>query len=135
MENVEVKSALGLFRTPYPVHRLDQGTTGCLILAKTLPGARDLSQQFNRRVLPTKGDATTVDKRYFALVQNVNLGASGEIRTPMINNDGRMSAALAHTAKPSAENKNKGTRKEAATDWRLLHTSVRRVQLSMLRIS
>lgn len=43
-----------------PVHRLDRGTTGCLIVAKTPYGQQALSDAFRRHL---------TDKRYLALVE------------------------------------------------------------------
>ncbi|KAH9961593.1 pseudouridine synthase [Russula dissimulans] len=44
---------------PYPIHRLDKGTTGALILARTKPLARELSRQFRTH---------NIEKTYLALV-------------------------------------------------------------------
>ena len=112
----ELKTTLGLTEVPYPVHRLDKGTTGCLVLAKTPHAAKALSKQFNTRDAAL-GDALHVEKRYFALVQNAKLAAGGEIRTPLVNIDGRMSVALASRSAESP-----GVQKDAATNWRLLST-------------
>lgn len=45
-----------------PVHRLDRGTTGCLVFAKTLFGQQALSDAFRRHL---------VEKRYVALVEGL----------------------------------------------------------------
>ncbi|TFK95260.1 pseudouridine synthase [Pterulicium gracile] len=113
----ELKVTLGLSEAPYTVHRLDKGTTGCLVLAKTPHAAKALSNQFNRRDA-APGDDLHVEKRYFSLVQNAKSAAGGEIRTPLVNRDGRMSAALAPRSADSP-----GVEKEAATDWKLLSTA------------
>jgi len=44
---------------PYPVHRLDKGTTGALVLARTKALARELSRQFRTHA---------IEKTYLALV-------------------------------------------------------------------
>ncbi|KAI0301002.1 pseudouridine synthase [Multifurca ochricompacta] len=49
----------GLNENPYPVHRLDKGTTGVLILACTKALARELSRQFRTHA---------IGKTYFALI-------------------------------------------------------------------
>jgi len=54
-----LRRAYGLSTNPYPVHRLDKGTTGVLVLARTKALARELSQQFRARA---------IDKSYLALV-------------------------------------------------------------------
>lgn len=45
--------------TPYPVHRLDEATSGLLLIAKTYHALHTLSQQFEKR---------SIDKYYEALV-------------------------------------------------------------------
>ncbi|GLB44552.1 putative RNA pseudouridylate synthase [Lyophyllum shimeji] len=100
---------------PFPVHRLDKGTTGALLLARSATHARKLSQQFQSR---------TVDKTYLALVRG---GAksfpskSGEIRTPILYNDGRASIDPSFQGDPSA------------TEWELIASSSK-VPLSLLRL-
>jgi 23S rRNA-/tRNA-specific pseudouridylate synthase len=108
---------------PYPVHRLDkvirkhsyakisfsliwQGTTGSLILARTLSMARELSQQFQKR---------TVEKTYLALVRGGAQSFSsthGQVCSAIQYNDGR--ASLDHS--------NLG--KHSVTDWELACSSV-----------
>src|SRR5580698_7371867 len=53
-----VRDALGAH--VYPVHRLDRGTSGALLFARTREAAAILSQSFESR---------QVDKRYLALVR------------------------------------------------------------------
>ncbi|KAF8265249.1 pseudouridine synthase [Lactarius quietus] len=60
-----IRQRYGLNANPYPVHRLDKGTTGVLMLARTKAFARELSQQFRAR---------EIEKTYLALV----LGGSRE---------------------------------------------------------
>lgn len=45
-----------------PVHRLDRGTTGCLVVARTPFGQQALSDAFRRHL---------IDKRYLAIVQGL----------------------------------------------------------------
>ena len=55
-----VRDALGAH--VYPVHRLDRGTSGALVFARTREAAATLSEQFESR---------QVDKRYLALVRGI----------------------------------------------------------------
>lgn len=61
----DLRRRYGLSTSPYPVHRLDKGTTGVLMLACTKVLARELSQQFRTH---------SIEKTYLALV----LGGSRE---------------------------------------------------------
>ena len=65
-----VRDALGAH--VYPVHRLDRGTSGALVFARTPAAAVTLSSSFESR---------QVDKRYLALVRGVPPG-SGVIGSP-----------------------------------------------------
>lgn len=68
-------------KTPRPVHRLDIGTSGLLLVAKTIPARNHLYSQFERR---------TIKKRYRAIV----IGKPpfhGSIETPV---DGKL--AITH---------------------------------------
>src|SRR5437868_6958917 len=66
-----VRDALGAH--VYPVHRLDRGTSGALVFARTPAAAVTLSSSFESR---------QVDKRYLALVRGVPPG-SGVIDHPI----------------------------------------------------
>ena len=66
-----VRDAIGAH--VYPVHRLDRGTSGALVFARTPEVAAALSQSFQSR---------TVDKRYLALVRGVP-AESGTIDHPI----------------------------------------------------
>jgi tRNA pseudouridine65 synthase len=55
-----VRDALG--EQVHPVHRLDRGTSGCLVFARTRAAAANLSRAF---------EEGHVDKRYLALVRGV----------------------------------------------------------------
>jgi 23S rRNA-/tRNA-specific pseudouridylate synthase len=84
-----------------------QATTGTLLLARSLASARQLSQQFQSRV---------VGKTYLALVRGGEKSfpaRSGEIRDALEFSDGRVSIGESCAAK------------FAATDWELLASSVR----------
>ena len=59
---------------PLIVHRLDQDTSGLLIIAKRLEVYRHLQQQFTDR---------TVDKRYVALLDGRPAAPEGDIRLPL----------------------------------------------------
>ncbi|KAF8957652.1 pseudouridine synthase [Flammula alnicola] len=68
---------------PYPVHRLDKMTTGCLLIPITYTSVRSLSLQFRQR---------TVKKSYLALVRGGERSfptSSGEIDSPLLYTDGR----------------------------------------------
>lgn len=59
----------------WPLHRLDAGTSGILIFARTQRAARAISQNFARR---------RIHKRYVALVSGVPDPREGEIRLPLV---------------------------------------------------
>ncbi|TFK37555.1 hypothetical protein BDQ12DRAFT_666840 [Crucibulum laeve] len=111
---IDIQRSLHLPSVPYPVHRLDKGTTGCLALARSATSARQLSQQFRQG---------TVDKSYLALVcgdRNTFSGTHGEIRAPIRYSNGRAQIGL--DGKP------------AATDWELIGSSPT-VPVSLLRLN
>ena len=64
----------GFQRTPTPMHRLDQDTSGCLLLART-PKARARFQQ--------AFEARQVEKYYLAVVGSEVAGEEGEIDVPL----------------------------------------------------
>lgn len=100
-----IRNRFQLDSDPYPVHRLDKGTTGSLVLARTLAMARELSLQFQQR---------TVEKTYLALVRGGNTSFTstrGQIRTPIQYTDGRASLDLSGLGTPSV------------TDWDLVGSS------------
>ncbi|KAJ8586245.1 pseudouridine synthase [Rhizopogon salebrosus TDB-379] len=112
----DVKQSFDLESLPYPVHRLDKATTGTLLLARSLASARQLSQQFQSRV---------VGKTYLALVRGGEKSfpaRSGEIRDALEFSDGRVSIGESCAAK------------FAATDWELLASSPT-APLSLLRLT
>lgn len=59
------------------VHRLDQDTSGLLLIAKTPEAHKALQRQFSER---------TLSKRYIALVDGVVAADQGEISLPLITN-------------------------------------------------
>ncbi|KAJ7275534.1 pseudouridine synthase [Mycena haematopus] len=119
----DLKQALELATPPHRVHRLDKGTTGCLVLARSLNVARELSGQFQRR---------TVDKSYLALVRGGSQSFSqrkGKIRTFLDFPDGRASV-VPQEKLPSGQN---GVT-ESKTDWELVASSPH-LPLSLLRLN
>jgi len=106
-----------LSTNPYPVHRLDKGTTGVLVLACTKALARELSQQFRSRA---------IEKTYLALV----LGGSREfsakkglISGSLSFDDGRVQ--LGAEEEPGSKN--------ALTMWEVLALSDK-APLSLVRL-
>ncbi|TFK47121.1 pseudouridine synthase [Heliocybe sulcata] len=111
-----LKDALHMSTLPYPVHRLDKNTTGCLILARTDHVARELSTQFRNR---------TIIKKYLALVQggrHTFQAGKGEIRNHLHYEDGRACIV------------GEGAGKPAATDWELVAAS-ETAPVSLLRLT
>ncbi|KAJ7293809.1 pseudouridine synthase [Mycena rebaudengoi] len=79
----DLKQSLELPRPPYRVHRLDKGTTGCLMLARSIDTARELSLQLKTR---------TVQKTYLALVRAGSKSfaqTTGQIQLQLTYSDGR----------------------------------------------
>ncbi|KAF8637100.1 hypothetical protein AX17_003005 [Amanita inopinata Kibby_2008] len=110
-----LRELLPLSTNPYPVHRLDKGTTGTLLLARTLETARGLSRQFQQG---------SVEKIYLALVRGGEKSfpvKSGMITAPLECHDGRVSIHHSRRGKPSV------------TDWQLLASSPI-APLSLLRL-
>ncbi|KAJ6604137.1 pseudouridine synthase [Mycena vulgaris] len=117
----DLKESLELPNPPYRVHRLDQGTTGCFVLARSQGIARELSQQFQQR---------TVDKTYLALVRGGSQSfpqKSGKIRTPLKYLDGRASLV-------SEDEHQESEPKESKTDWELVASSPS-LPLSLVRLN
>ena len=65
---------LGFRRPPVPVHRLDQDTSGCLLLARTAKAVKRFAQSFER------GD---IDKIYLAVVDRELEQGEGLIDLPL----------------------------------------------------
>ncbi|KAH9171998.1 pseudouridine synthase [Lactarius sanguifluus] len=110
---------LDAVRAPYPVHRLDKGTTGVLMLACTKVLARELSQQFRTHA---------IGKTYLALV----LGGSREFSAKK----GLISRSLSSDngrVKLGAEEGPGSTGKPALTMWEVLAFSDK-APLSLVRL-
>ncbi|KAF7324349.1 Pseudouridine synthase [Mycena venus] len=117
----DLKQCLELPIPPYRVHRLDKGTTGCLVLARTPNVAHDISGQFQKR---------TVDKTYLALVRGGSQSfpqRKGQIRTVLEFPNGRASIV------PQGELQGSEEPKESKTDWELVASSPH-LPLSLLRL-
>ncbi|KAJ7124821.1 pseudouridine synthase [Mycena crocata] len=116
----DLKQNLELPDPPFRVHRLDKGTTGCFVLARSKQTARELSTQFQLR---------TVDKTYLALVRGGSQSfseRSGQIRIPLKYLDGLATLA------PEDEIHEQPV-KESKTDWELVASSPDQ-PLSLLRL-
>ncbi|KAJ7655309.1 pseudouridine synthase [Mycena polygramma] len=117
----DLKIGLELPNPPYRVHRLDKGTTGCLVLPRSLKVVQELSTQFEKRA---------VDKTYLALVRGGRESfpqPKGHIRTFLQFPNGRASLV------PQTELQDNPERKESKTDWELVASSPR-LPLSLLRL-
>ncbi|KIM41979.1 hypothetical protein M413DRAFT_445167 [Hebeloma cylindrosporum] len=98
---------------PHPVHRLDKGTTGCLIFPLSHNVTKTISQQFLQN---------TVNKTYLALVhagERAFRGTSGRIEDPIAYSDGY------------GRLDRKG--KKAVTEWELVGSSAK-TRLSLIRL-
>jgi 23S rRNA pseudouridine1911/1915/1917 synthase len=74
------------------VHRLDKGTSGLLVVAKTLPAQTDLVRQLQAR---------TVKREYLAVVQGV-VRSDGEIAAPVGRDPrSRVRMAVVHGGRPA----------------------------------
>lgn len=96
-------------KRPKLVHRLDVGTSGVIVAAKTQPAAAALSEGFASR---------TAEKTYLALVSGtLPEGDAGSIDAPLarVSVDGREKIVAARSDIKGA--------KSAQTHWRLLHRS------------
>ena len=66
------KSSQSDASVPYPIHRLDYGTTGALLVGKTVKSIRDLSQLFADK---------RITKSYYAITIGLMKQLSGTIKT------------------------------------------------------
>lgn len=98
---------------PGIVHRLDKGTSGCLVVAKTAAALADLQRQFRDR---------QVEKTYVALVTG-QPPLTGEIDMPIGRHPKHRRKMSIHTLKP----------REAQTEWKVLET-FRKGKYSWLQI-
>jgi 23S rRNA pseudouridine1911/1915/1917 synthase len=83
-------STIGGELRPGIVHRLDRGTSGVLLVARTDAAHRDLAEQFSSR---------TIEKTYLALVEKRMNADSGRITKPITRDPVRrmrMTAKLGH---------------------------------------
>lgn len=95
-------SGIGGVERPGIVHRLDLGTSGCIVVAKTDTAHAHLSAQFADR---------TVEKAYLALVIGTVRPLNGDIRAPIIRH-------LIQRKKMAVTTPGKG--REAWTEYRCL---------------
>jgi tRNA pseudouridine65 synthase len=86
----------------WPVHRLDKGSSGVLLLARDAITARQLGELFSAA---SQGEARRIDKRYLALVRGWP-AAAGEIDQPLARDP-----ELPSTGQPQLP---------ACTRWRVL---------------
>ena len=75
LENHMANLTFGFRRWPHAVHRLDRDTSGCLLLSRNPKAHAKLQQAF---------EAGAVTKRYYAILDGVPDGESGEIDIPLI---------------------------------------------------
>lgn len=71
-------AGIGGVRRPGIVHRLDKGTTGVMVAAKTDRAHASLTEQFAAK---SRGEAGGVERAYFALVSPAPPAAQGTLRT------------------------------------------------------
>jgi 23S rRNA pseudouridine1911/1915/1917 synthase len=91
---------------PGIVHRLDRGTSGVLVVARTDAAHRRLADQFRTRA---------VHKTYLALLEGVLKPDSGTIQLPIARDKRRRVRMTARA----------GAGREARTDWRVLWRGAR----------
>ena len=92
------------------VHRLDQATSGLMVLARGAAAQRALSMAF---------EARQVDKQYIAVVHGDVAGESGEIDAPLVADWPHRPRQIVDTA----------TGKPALTRWRVLQRAEGRTRL------
>jgi len=93
---------LGFQRAPFPVHRLDRDTSGCLLLARNPKALKRFAAAF---------EARQVEKRYLGIIAGTPPGESGTIDLSLA----KLSSAAAGWHMIAAK---KG--KPAVTHWRTL---------------
>ncbi len=101
LHNFGTLSAVGGGLRPGIVHRIDKGTSGVLLVARTDAAHRDLAAQFSAR---------QVEKTYLALVEGSLRGESGEITAPITRDPVRRTRMTAKA----------GHGRTAQTWWRVL---------------
>ncbi|KZT05061.1 pseudouridine synthase, partial [Laetiporus sulphureus 93-53] len=106
----DLKLDLDLNDDLHHAHRLDKGTTGCLVLARSKDSARKLFQQFSSH---------EIEKTYLALVRGGSASFSeqaGTIRGILYSYDGRVSTK-------DSGGPGEGKRAIAETDWEVIASS------------
>lgn len=104
LENHLDSLTFGFRRWPMAVHRLDQDTSGCLLLSRNPKAHARLQQAF---------EAHKVQKRYLAVLEGVPEGEEGVIDLPLAKVSTR-ETGWRMTGDPAG--------KAARTAWRLLRT-------------
>lgn len=104
LENHLGSLTFGFRRWPVAVHRLDQDTSGCLLLSRNPKAHARFQQAF---------EANKVEKRYLAVLEGLPEGGEGLIDLPLAKVSTR-EAGWRMTGDPSG--------KSAQTAWRLLRT-------------
>jgi 23S rRNA pseudouridine1911/1915/1917 synthase len=97
---IEGLSTIGAPLRPGIVHRLDKGTSGVVVIARTDTAHLNLSEQFRSR---------RVEKTYLALLHGKVKGESGRIELPVARDLRRRSRMTARRREG----------REARTDWRV----------------
>ncbi|KAF9040101.1 pseudouridine synthase, partial [Panaeolus papilionaceus] len=80
----DIRTCFDLKEGPYSVHRLDKGTTGCLVVPMNHKTAKSLSSQFQQE--------DKIRKTYLALVRGGSrtfTSSHGSISEPILYEDGR----------------------------------------------
>jgi tRNA pseudouridine32 synthase/23S rRNA pseudouridine746 synthase len=108
LENHLDSLTFGFKRWPVPVHRLDQDTSGCLLLSRNPKAHAAFQQAF---------EGHRVQKRYLAVLEGVPEGEGGVIDLPLgkvstRETGWRMTGTLPDTVE----------RKSARTAWRLIRS-------------
>jgi len=105
LENHLDSLTFGFQRWPMAVHRLDQDTSGCLLLSRNPKAHARLQQAF---------EASRVEKRYLAVLEGVPDGMEGVIDLPLAKVSSR-EEGWRMTGSPDG--------KAARTAWRVLRTA------------
>lgn len=115
LENYLTAFARSNGKIPRLVHRLDAGTSGILIAAKTKPAAAQLSEQFEKRL---------VKKTYLALVGGVlPRQTAGTIEQPLLK-------CVGQRGSPPMVPSDSDKAQTASTHWRIIARSEEQATLS-----
>lgn len=99
-------------KRPRLVHRIDAGTSGLVVAAKTQPAAAFLSGAFETR---------DVAKRYLALVRGwAGQGASGTITAPLVRVEAAARGPTAGSARARVARRAEAGAQDAVTHWTVL---------------